>query len=359
MVSQPKSDPARVRVLVVDDSPTVRAVLARRLDSHPGLEVVGNATDGIDALEQIKVLRPDVVTLDVEMPRLDGLGTLRRIMAESPTRVVMVSSLTGEGATATLEALELGAVDFVEKPSSAGLAMARDIADSVGEKVLNAAQARLRTVRAPSARPPTTPLAPAGRRWRAMTVVIGSSTGGPAALNAVITGLPADLGVPVLVVQHMPPGFTRSLAERLDDHSAVTVREAEAGSRPKAGTVLLAPGGYHMRLDATGALAFDEGPPECGVRPAVNITMESVVAAERSRTLGVVLTGMGNDGTRGAGLIKGAGGSVIAEDESTCVVYGMPRSVIEGGYADAVVPLDRMAGEIVKRCVRVPLTAAG
>jgi two-component system chemotaxis response regulator CheB len=341
-----------IRVLVVDDSATVRAVLARRLDADPTLEVVGRAADGLEALELIAALRPDVVTLDIEMPRLDGLGTLERIMNEYPTRVVMVSSFTAEGADATIRALELGAVDFIEKPSFGGVAAPHAVVDEVSQKVRHAAGARLARLRPRPQRPAAVPPAPSGResRWLPKKVLIGSSTGGPQALQQVLASLPADLGVPVVVVQHMPGGFTRSLAQRLDELSPLSVQEAAPGSRMEVGKVLLAPGGFHLTLDGDGVVALNEDEPECGVRPSINITAESLVRAFGGDVVAVVLTGMGNDGTRGAALIKEAGGSVIAEAEESCVVYGMPRSVVEAGYADRVVSLEGIAGALARAC---------
>jgi len=260
----------------------------------------------------------------------------------------MVSSLTGPGAQATLQALELGAVDFIEKPASSGISVASSIADEVSEKVRDAVHARLRPRVAPKRLAP--PAHGAGlRRWQRHVVMIAASTGGPPALRTVITSLPADLGVPVLVVQHMPRGFTKSLAERLDEESDVKVEEAERGSRLAPGKVLLAPGGFHMTVDSSGVIDLNEGPTECGVRPAANVTIESVVDVYGRHVLGVVLTGMGSDGTRGAGLIKDAGGSVIVEDEASCVVYGMPRSVARAGFADAELPLEAIATAIVDR----------
>ena len=340
-----------IRVLVVDDSATVRAVLARRLDADPTLEVVGRAADGLEALELIAELRPDVVTLDIEMPRLDGLGTLERIMDECPTRVVMVSSLTAEGADATIRALELGAIDFIEKPSFGGVAAPHAVAGEVSQKVRHAAGARLTRLRPRPERPPAVP-PPLGResRWLPKKVLIGSSTGGPQALRQVLTSLPGDLGVPVVIVQHMPGGFTRSLAQRLDELSPLSVQEAAPGSRMEVGKALIAPGGFHLTLDGDGVVALNEDKPECGVRPSINVTAESLARAFGEDVVEVVLTGMGNDGTRGAALIKEAGGSVIAEAEESCVVYGMPRSVVEAGYADRVVSLQGIAGALVRVC---------
>ena len=264
----------QLRVLVVDDSPTVRSVLARKLDESPQISVVGKAADGVEAIRLARELEPDVITLDVEMPRMDGLSALESLMRERPTRVVMVSSLTKAGADATLRALELGAVDFIEKPVFGGVAAPHRIADDLIDKVIAASGARLRPP-APKRSAAARPAAPAGARpstrsagWLDRWVVIGASTGGPQALRQVLGDLPGDLGVPVLVVQHMPPHFTRSLAERLDADCAVTVQEARPGSQLAAGLVLIAPGGFHMQVDAQGVCSLNEDPTECGVRPA-------------------------------------------------------------------------------------------
>lgn len=340
----------RVRIVVVDDSATVRSVLTRRLESDGAMEVVGVAADGLEALELIDELRPDIVTLDVEMPRLDGLATLARIMRECPTRVVMVSSVTREGADATIRALELGAVDFVEKPTYGGVSAPHAMGDELVDKLRGAAAARLPSPRRQAAPTPATP-APetsSSARWLPRKVVIGASTGGPQALREVITALPGDLGVPVAVVQHMPAGFTRSLAERLNEQSALRVEEATRGARMEAGKVLIAPGGLHMTIDRRGVVDLNEDALECGVRPAVNVTLESAVQAFGSDTLAVVLTGMGTDGTRGAGLIHAAGGEVIAESKETAVIWGMPGSVVGAGFADHVVPLHRVAERLVR-----------
>ena len=303
--------PARsLRVVVVDDSATVRAVLARALDRSPQIRVVGRAADGVEALEVIAKLEPDVVTLDIEMPRMDGLEALRRIMAEHPTAVVMVSSLTREGAEATLTALELGAVDFVQKPVVRGVAAPHEIAGDLVEKVLLAGTAKLSTLRAAATAVdggPPLPI-PTGTLWANRVVAVGTSTGGPQALRTLISQLPEDLGVPIVVVQHMPPQFTRTLADRLDQLSAVRVREARPGSKLERGTVLIAPGGFHLVFDERGVADLSEAPVEHGVRPSVNVTMESLTRLHRRRMLGVVLTGMGRDGQRGCELIKAAGG---------------------------------------------------
>ena len=340
----------QLRVLVVDDSPSVRAVLARKLDESSQINVVGRAADGVEALELARKLPPDVVTLDVEMPRMDGLRALEELMRERPTRVVMVSSLTKEGADATMRALELGAVDFIEKPVFGGVAAPHRIADDLIDKVIAASGARLHRPRPVTQLPTALPASTRAAGWLDRWVVIGASTGGPQALRQVLGGLPQDSGVPVLVAQHMPPHFTRSLAERLDTQCAVAVQEARPGSRLKPGLVLLAPGGFHLRVDAGGVCSLNEDEPECGVRPSVNVTLEAVAAVRGRRTVVAVLTGMGVDGTRGAQLIRDAGGRVLAEAEETCTVYGIPRSITEAGLADAVVPLDGMEDQLVAEC---------
>jgi two-component system chemotaxis response regulator CheB len=350
----------QLRVLVVDDSPTVRAVIARRLDQSPQINVVGRAADGVEALELVRKLKPDVVTLDVEMPRMDGLRALEQLMRERPTPVVMVSSLTKKGADATLRALELGAVDFIEKPVFAGVAAPHRITDDLIDKVLAVSSARLR--RPSAARPAPPPRRRASTSalgWLDRWVVIASSTGGPQALQHVLGGLPENFGVPILIVQHMPPHFTKSLAERLDVQCAVRVQEGRPGSRLEPGLALIAPGGFHLVVDAGGVCSLNEQPPECGVRPAANVTIESVVEARGDRTVLAVLTGMGVDGTRGAQLAHDAGGRILAEAAETCTVYGMPRSIIEGGLADVVAPVHEIADKIVAECQPAALRKAG
>jgi len=336
-----------IRCLIVDDSATVRAVLRRMLEADDRVKVIGVAKDGLEAVELLNQLKPDVITLDVEMPRLNGLEALKRIMADRPTPVVMVSSLTSEGAQATLEALELGAIDFIAKPSS-GLAPS----DGVLEKVIQAAGARVRVPvkKSTKARRPSQMLSGAGASWQDVTVIIGSSTGGPQALREVVSGLPADLKVPVVIVQHMPADFTRTLAERLDTLTPLPVHEAKAGDMLQRGKILVAPGNFHLTVSSTGRVKLNQDPQEHGVRPAINITMESVVHQKKGNVVAAVLTGMGTDGTRGAGLIKDAGGYIITEAESTCTIYGMPRSVARAGYSDEVVPIEGIANAIVNQC---------
>ena len=341
-----------IRVLVVDDSAFMRLAISHALAEHPAIEVVGTASDGIEALEKVRALRPDVVTLDVEMPRMDGLEALAALMRDRPLPVVMLSSRTTAGAPATIRALELGAVDFVAKPAPQ-VAGPRLLREDLTRAVLAAAQARPRPALRPvtAHRPlPASPVAPTARAEAAhhaeCVVAIGCSTGGPRALMDVLPRLPGNLPAAVLVVQHMPAGFTRSLAERLNEASALEVREAEEGETPRPGHALIAPGGRHMRLDARGRITLDDGPTVHGVRPSVDVLFASLPPAFGSHCVAAVLTGMGCDGADGAAAIRAAGGRVIVEDEATCVVYGMPRAVAERGLADRQAPLPAIAGAI-------------
>ena len=357
-----------IRTLIVDDSAFARSIIVKKLSGDPDIEVIGVAKDGIDALEKIKALKPNVVTLDVSMPRMDGLTALEKIMAECPTPVVMLSALTGEQAPATITALELGAVDFFLKPSVLSPAGLAKESDGLAEKVKTASQVDVLKLRKRLPRKPRTAAVKEGHRadpnqeqtaeakvrqpkkvrYQGKVLVIGSSTGGPKALAELIPELPADLPVPVLLVQHMPSGFTKSFAERLNNTSSLLVKEAEAGDSLEVGTVLLAPGDYHMVLTSSGKIALNQDPPVWGVRPSVDVTMDSVVKHYGSKTIGVVLTGMGSDGSNGTANIKKNGGRVAVEHESTCAIYGMPRCVVEKGNADSVLPLPEMADEIVR-----------
>ncbi len=337
-----------IRVLVVDDSAFMRYTINRHLDADPDISVVGSAKDGVEALEKISSLKPDVVTLDVEMPRLDGLSTLEQIMKRFPTPVVMLSSLTAKGAQTTIKALMLGAVDFVQKPT--GSAETRAVMTVLVEKVKAAAKVHTAKIRRPTTPPPAATHHSAMRPFAASDplVIIGSSTGGPKALQEVVPHLPADLQAAVVIVQHMPAGFTKSLAQRLNDMSPLTVQEATDGDRLAKGLILLAPGDYHMEIHENRRIKLTQDPRRNHVRPAVDITMETAADHFGRSVLGVILTGMGSDGTDGARRIKARGGHVIAENEETCVVYGMPRSVVDAGLADTVVPLTEVAQTIVK-----------
>lgn len=349
-----------VRVLVVDDSAFMRFSISQHLNGRDGIQVIATARDGQEALELIPTLKPDVVTLDVEMPRLDGISTLREIMTHFPRPVVMLSSLTREGAVTTIQALTLGAVDFITKPDRQ--LDIQTVMDEAAAKIKRAASARVRPfalVRSvsqnkPVAEKPVRPLRP-----NEPIVVIGSSTGGPRALNEVVTALPADLPAAVVIVQHMPAGFTHSLAERLNGLSKLLVREAQPGDRLMAGQALLAPGGFHMVLDENEQIALNQNSPVHGVRPAIDVTLTSLVQRYGKRVISVILTGMGSDGTNGSVLLHSLGGTVIAEHESTCVVWGMPRSVLEKQAVDVVAPLTDVADAIQKAVRENLLTLSG
>lgn len=335
---------ARIRVLVVDDSAFVRKAVERMLSTVDDIEVVGFAADGVEGLAKARELRPDVVTLDVKMPRLGGLETLERLMVEQPVPVLLMSTLTQEGAEVTLRGLELGAMDFVDKSSVQPMSML-SLAEELVAKIRALGGARVRA-RPPGARP-------AGRAESAPPaecVVVAASTGGPTALQSVVSGLPAGFPAAILVVQHIPRGFTRSLAERLDARSAIPVREARDGEALLPGTVLVAPAGIHTKLSRRGGtvtVVLDEEPREALHRPSADVLMASAAEVFGPRALGVVLTGMGADGTEGLRAIREKGGLTLAEAEETCVIYGMPKAAAEAGVVHRVVPLDRVAGEIL------------
>ena len=335
-----------IRVLVVDDSPFLRHTLTSRLAAAGEIAVVGTAADGVDALARVIELKPDVVVLDVEMPRMDGLAALQRIMAECPTPVVMFSALTQRGARATIQALVRGAVDFVPKPA-ASAGMQGVIAELVA-KIKAAASVSLQVASLPRVRAGPAAAKQGARAFRHgdTLIVIGASTGGPRALHWILSELPGNLPAAVAVVQHMPAGFTLSLAQRLNENSALTVEEATPGRHLEQGLALLAPGDLHLRFDSAGRAILDKGPRRNHVRPAVDVTMESAAELGGPTTVGVVLTGMGQDGTAGARCIRQAGGKVIAEDPSTSVLDGMPRSVVEAGLADQIVPLPEIAARL-------------
>ena len=336
--------PARgPRVLVCDDSPLLRRVI-RDMLTDGGLAVVGEARDGFELVEKAVALQPDVITLDVEMPRRDGLEGLRELMVTRPTPVIMVSALTGEASAETTAALGAGAIDVVEKPalhlSPRGWDATRD---ELVAKVRSAAGARTAAL----ARPvhPATPgvrLATSAGRAGGDLVIIATSTGGPRALHSVVPYLPSRVGGGVLIVQHMPAGFTRPLAAQLDEKSTLAVRESEETDQIRSDTALIAPGGSHLEVTARGRVRLSQAPPIGALRPRADVTIESAARHYGARITLVVLTGMGDDGLAGARAVRAAGGTILVEAERTCVVWGMPRSVEEAGLADAVLPLDAM-----------------
>ncbi len=338
----------------MDDSAFMRKMITEILARDPALCVVGTARDGAEALARLESLRPDVVTLDVEMPVLDGYGALAEIMRCRPTPTVMLSSLTQSGADATVRCLELGAVDVVGKPSGA---ISLDIEKIAGELTAKIKAAAF-CLKRPLACPQKADLPPPVLRSRGAApavLVIGSSTGGPRALQTLVPALPATLSVPIVIVQHMPPGFTASLARRLADTSPFPAREAVGGDTLHPGQILVAPGGHHLEFTAEGTARLTDDPPLHGVRPAVDVTLASLARLYGSRVLAVLLTGMGKDGARGMKIVSDRGGQTLAEDESTCVVYGMPKAAAELGGVGRLLPLPALAPAIAALCQTEPL----
>jgi len=344
----------KVRVLVVDDSALMRRVIWGLLEEDPEIQVVGAAVDGVDAIEKGQSLKPDVVTLDVEMPRLDGLQTLGYLMSEQPIPCVMLSAYTPRGAETTLKALDYGATDFVQKPSGVVSLDLERVRDELLSKIKVAKGIDLKRLPFKPGSTPGRVTAPPKQPSpvdRGSIVAIGTSTGGPRALAALLPAMPKGFPAPVVVVQHMSAGFTRSLAERLDRDSQMRVKEAEAGERLEAGTIYLAPGDWHMTLkrqDKAVHVALDQSPPVLGVRPCVDLLFQSVAEAYGGKSVGVVLTGMGRDGAKGMKAMRSKGARTIAQDEASSVVYGMPRAAFAAGCVERVLPLDQIVPAIVE-----------
>lgn len=343
------------KVMVVDDSALVRRVLTELINDAPDLEVVGVARDPYDARAKIKALNPDVLTLDVEMPRMDGIDFLEKIMRLRPMPVVMVSSLTEQGNETTLRALELGAVDFITKPKvdvAEGLA---EYTDDLHDKIRAAAMSQVSRRSAGARQPAKSPRAVArGTFSSEKLIVVGASTGGTEAIRTLLSGLP-DQAPAVLITQHMPSGFTRSFAERLDSEMPLHVQEASDGQRVRPGNVYIAPGGRHMRLRRSGAdyvIGIHDEPPVNRHRPSVDVLFESVAAAAGANAVGLILTGMGNDGAAGLRQMHDAGARTFAQDEQSCVVYGMPKEAVEAGGVQEVLPLDRLAEAAIRAAER-------
>ena len=344
---------AIARVLVVDDSAYVRNVVSQMLSRSPFLEVVATARNGREALEIAQEVQPDVITCDLNMPEMDGVAFVREQMARRPVPIVVISVINS-AAEQVLAALDAGAIDFLQKPTALASDRLLDVADQLIEKVKAAAAAPMNRTA-----PPSATRAIPGVRRAALTstgavdiVVVGVSTGGPQALKMLMPQLPADLPVPVAVVIHMPPGYTELFAAKLGEVCALDVREAAEGDVVKPGVVLIAPAGRHLTFRRAGAdviCHLDLRPLDTLHRPAVDVLFQSAAKTYGAGTLGVVMTGMGSDGREGAAWIKARGGRVLTEAEPSCVVYGMPRSVVEAGLSDESVPLDGLAEAILRR----------
>ena len=342
---------SQTRVLIVDDSALVRQMLSQMLASDPAITVVGVAPDPLIAREMIKSLNPDVVTLDIEMPRMDGLAFLEKIMTLRPMPVVMISSLTQKGADTALRALAIGAVDYVAKPTIGLVDGFQSLRDEIVAKVKAAAKAQVRplTGKTPAA---ATPLAGGGYSSSERLIAIGASTGGVEALQTLLTAFPADTPA-ILITQHMPPLFTASFAQRLDQFCAVTVTQAKDGERVLPGHVYIAPGGFHLELARSGAnyvCRLHDQAPVSGHRPSVDVLFRSVARAAGANAVGIILTGMGKDGAAGLLEMRRAGASTIGQDEATCVVYGMPKAAHDCGATEIELPIEKIPEHVLFQC---------
>jgi two-component system chemotaxis response regulator CheB len=347
----------KIRVMVVDDAAVIRRLLSEELSKDPGLEVVGTAANGKIALARLPQVNPDLVILDVEMPEMDGLEMLKELRKTyRRLPVIMFSSLTERGATATLDALALGATDYFTKPSSSGLEASLEVIRTQLIPEIKAICAQIQIVeQGPMAAPPRAlaPLAATARLKTAVEVLaVGASTGGPNALAEIFPMLPADCAVPIVIVQHMPPMFTKLLAERLNAQSSIKVQEGVSGTVVQPGHAYIAPGDHHMIVVRDGTqqrLFIHQEPPENSCRPAVDPLFRSVAQAYGANALAVILTGMGQDGLHGCQVLREAGAQILVQDEATSVVWGMPGAVARAGLADRILPLSLIASEIVQR----------
>jgi two-component system chemotaxis response regulator CheB len=380
-----------VKVLVVDDSGFFRRRVSEILSSDPTIQVVGTATNGKEAIEQALSLKPDVITMDYEMPMMDGITAVRHIMQRCPTPVLMFSSLTHEGARVTLDALDAGAVDFLPKNFEDISRNPDKVKQMLCEKVhsISRSNRRVSSYSAPAPQPSTAPAAPAAssayasrttpaartpapaparsaasatsghphassaapKRKAYKLVAIGTSTGGPVALQRVLTQLPANFPSPIVLIQHMPAAFTKAFAERLDKLCQISVKEAEDGDILRPGLALLAPGGKQMMVDGRGAVKILPGDERLNYKPCVDITFGSAAKSYADKVLAVVLTGMGADGREGARLLKQGGSQVWAQDEASCVIYGMPMAIVKADLADAIYSLDDIGRHLVEACL--------
>jgi len=360
------SQPKKFRVLVVEDSTFMRRVLETIFNSDDQLQVVGHATDGREAIALAETLKPDVITMDLNMPHMDGLQATAHIMTTNPRPIVVVSSETREGADKTLKALELGAIEFVTKPSagidldmqSAKEELIRKVRMAAKVRVVRTASRMATAVQGTGSGPaapvqrvhlaPSTPIVPAELRFP--VVVLAASTGGPATVMRMAPGFTRDFPAAVFLVQHMPAAFTTQYAVQLAEFTGVRVKEAEAGESVQPGSLYICPGGQHLRVTPTGRIQLDSTTGRIeGYLPNIDVTMESIAAYAGAMSIAVVLTGMGSDGARGARAIKSAGGLVLAQDEATCVIFGMPAEAIKAGVVDQVLGIDDIYPAIEKR----------
>jgi two-component system chemotaxis response regulator CheB len=345
---------SKIRVLIVDDSAVIRKLLEKFLSASPDIEIVGTAADPYIARDKLVQLKPDVMTLDVEMPRMDGISFLEKVMQHMPTRTIIFSSLAKAGSETYFRALEAGAIEIMEKPSIDVTQSMETLAAEIIEKVKLVSKARIRaplkvvgTVSAPVAKSASTALA----KTTHQLIAVASSTGGTEALKVFLAGMPANIPG-TLVVQHMPPGFTKSFADNLNKMFPFEVKEAQEGDKVVPGRVLIAPGNYHMELYRNGAyyhVKLHQEAPLHSVRPAADYMMKSVAKFVGKNACGVVLTGMGKDGAEGLLEMKKAGAYTVAQNEETCVVYGMPQAAVNLGAADRVLPLDKIAGDLLAK----------
>jgi len=375
-----------VKVLVVDDSGFFRRRVSEILSADTSIQVVGTATNGKEAIDQALALKPDVITMDYEMPMMDGITAVRHIMQRCPTPVLMFSSLTHEGARVTLDALDAGAVDFLPKnfedisrnpdkvrqllcekvhsisrsnrrisaysaPAPAPTAAPAPAPTPSASSNFNPAPVRSAPAPAPARPAPASPSSPAPKRKAYKLVAIGTSTGGPVALQRVLTQLPANFPAPIVLIQHMPAAFTKAFAERLDKLCRISVKEAEDGDILRPGLALLAPGGKQMMIDGRGAVKILPGDERLNYKPCVDITFGSAAKSYGDKVLAVVLTGMGADGREGARLLKQGGSAIWAQDEASCVIYGMPMAIVKADLADAIYSLDDMGKNLVEACL--------
>jgi two-component system chemotaxis response regulator CheB len=359
-----KGTEKKIRVLVVDDSAFMCKVLEEIINADPQLEVAGQARNGRDAVVMAESLRPDVITMDINMPHVDGLQATELIMSQHPRPIVIVSSESREGAASTLRALELGAIDFVPKPSSGIDLDMRNVREDLTRKLKLASKVRvIRTATRSrvSAREPATGVSPTGtgaafaaqNGGKFPMVVIAASTGGPAAVMRVVAGLPKEFPAAVFLVLHMPAAFTKQFTIQLAEVSSLLVKEAEHNEAPQPGTIYLCPGSHHLRISSTGKIALDAGPRIEGYRPCADVAFETIAAYARGLAVGVVLTGMSSDASKGSKAVKAAGGYVVAQDEATSVIFGMPAEAIKTGSVDEVTPLDEISAAIERRITKL------